>query len=53
MEESRAKREGEKEPWADITPKVCGGWRIMVMVSCGSSIKQQGHWDYITKLFSK
>ena len=40
-------------PWADITPKVCGGWRIMVMVSCGSSVTQPIHWDYITQLFSR
>jgi hypothetical protein len=38
-------------PWADITPKVRGGWRVMVMVSCGSAVRQQVHWDYITQLF--
>jgi hypothetical protein len=40
-------------PWADITPKVRGGWRIMVMVSCGSSVRQPVHWDQITQLFTK
>jgi hypothetical protein len=40
-------------PWADITPKVRGGWRVMVMVSCGSSVRQPVHWDYITQLFTK
>jgi hypothetical protein len=38
-------------PWADITPKVRGGWRVLVMVSCGSAVKQLSHWDYITQLF--
>lgn len=40
-------------PWADITPKVRGGWRIMVMVSCGSSVRRWVHWEYITQLFTK
>lgn len=40
-------------PWADITPKVRGGWRVMVMVSCGSSVRQPVHWDYITQLFTR
>jgi hypothetical protein len=40
-------------PWADITPKVRGGWRVMVMVSCGSSVKIPTHWEYITHLFKK
>jgi hypothetical protein len=40
-------------PWADITPKVRGGWRVMVMVSCGSAVAQQIHWDYMTQLFTK
>ena len=39
-------------PWADITPKVRGGWRVMAMVSCGSAVRQQVHWDYITQLFT-
>jgi hypothetical protein len=38
-------------PWADITPKVRGGWRVMVMVSCGSAVRQPNHWEYITQLF--
>jgi hypothetical protein len=40
-------------PWADITPKVRGGWRVMVMVSCGSSVRAPMHWEYISQLFSK
>jgi hypothetical protein len=40
-------------PWADITPKARGGWRVMVMVSCGSSVKTAAHWEYITHLFRK
>jgi hypothetical protein len=40
-------------PWADVTPKVRGGWRVLVMVSCGSAVRQPIHWDYITQLFSK
>lgn len=39
-------------PWADITPKGRGGWRVLVMVSCGSAVRQQVHWDYITQLFT-
>ena len=35
-------------PWADITPGVHGGWRVMAMVSCGSALQQVVHWDYIT-----
>jgi hypothetical protein len=38
-------------PWADITPRVRGGWRVMVMVSCGSAVRQRNHWKYITELF--
>ena len=38
-------------PWADITPKVRGGWRVMVMVTCGSVVRQPSHWKYITQLF--
>jgi hypothetical protein len=40
-------------PWADITPKVRGGWRVMVMLSCGSAVRQPVHWDYITQLFTQ
>lgn len=40
-------------PAADITPKARGGWRVMVMVSCGSSVRTQMHWEYITQLFSQ
>jgi hypothetical protein len=40
-------------PWANITPKVRGGWRVMVMVSCGSSVRVPMHWEYITQLFTK
>lgn len=39
------------EPWADITPKVRGGWRVMVMVSCGSAVRSPAHWNYINQLF--
>jgi hypothetical protein len=40
-------------PWADITPKVRGGWRVMVMVSCGSSVRAPMHWEYISQLFTE
>lgn len=40
-------------PWANITPKVRGGWRVLVMVSCGSSVRIPMHWEYISFLFSK
>ena len=40
------------KPWADITPKVRGGWRVMVMVSCGSAVKAPMHWEYISQLFA-
>jgi hypothetical protein len=40
-------------PWADITPKVRGGWRVIVMVSSGSAVRQSVHWDYITQLFTQ
>jgi len=37
-------------PWADLTPRTRGGWRVMVMVACGSAIKQRLHWEYIQQL---
>lgn len=40
-------------PWADITPKVRGGWRVMVMAACGSAVRQPLHWEYITALFQQ
>jgi hypothetical protein len=40
-------------PWADITPKARGGWRVMVMVSCGSAVRVPMHLEYITHLFKK
>ena len=40
-------------PWADITPKARGGWRVLVMVSCGSAVRQPYHWEYITQLFRR
>ena len=40
-------------PWADITPKARGGWRVMVMVSCGSSVRVPVHWEFITQLFAQ
>ena len=40
-------------PWGNITPKVRGGWRVLIMVSCGSSVKIPMHWEYITQLFKK
>lgn len=41
------------KPWADITPKARGGWRIMVMESCGSSVRAPMHWEYISQLLKK
>ena len=41
------------QPWADITPKARGGWCVLVMVSCGSSVRVPTHWEYITQLFSQ
>jgi len=40
-------------PWANITPKARGGWRVMVMVSCGSSVRIPSHWEYISQLFAR
>ena len=40
-------------PWGNITPKVRGGWRVLIMVSCGSAVKIPMHWEYITHLFQK
>lgn len=40
-------------PWADITPKARGGWRVMVMFSCGSSVRIPMHWESITKLITR
>jgi hypothetical protein len=40
-------------PWADITPKARGGWRVMVLVSCGSAVRTAMHWEYITQLLTK
>jgi hypothetical protein len=40
-------------PWATITPKARGGWRVMVMVSCGSSVRIPMHWEYITQLLTQ
>jgi hypothetical protein len=40
-------------PWADITPKARGGWRVMVMVACGSAVKIPMHWEYLTQLLTK
>lgn len=43
----------ELTPWADITPKARGGWRVMVMVSCGSAVRTPIHWEYINQLFTQ
>ena len=40
-------------PSADITPKVRGGWRVMVIVSCGSAVRNPVHWNHITELLEK
>jgi hypothetical protein len=40
-------------PWADITPRARGGWRVMVLVSCGSTVKIPLHWQYLTQLLTK
>ena len=40
-------------PFADIMPKVRGGWRVMVMVSCGSSVRIPTHWNYISQLLTQ
>ncbi|KAF8230869.1 hypothetical protein L208DRAFT_1378362 [Tricholoma matsutake] len=40
-------------PWADITPKVCGGWWMMVMVTSGSVVRNAVNWDLFTGLISK
>ena len=40
-------------PWGNITPKVCGGWRVLIMVSCCLSVEIPMHWEYITLLFEK
>jgi hypothetical protein len=41
------------EPWADITPRARGGWRVMVMMSCGSAVRIPMHWEYLTQLLKK
>jgi hypothetical protein len=33
-----------REPWAPIGSRVRGGWRILVVASCGTSVKQPVHW---------
>ena len=43
----------EVTPWGNITPKVRGGWTVLIMVSCGSAVKIPMHWEYITHLFEK
>jgi hypothetical protein len=40
-------------PWADITPKVRGGWRVMVMISGGSAVRHPDHWEFITQLLTQ
>lgn len=39
-----------KKPWADITPKTRGGWRVLIMPVCGSSVRQPVHLNYLVQM---
>jgi hypothetical protein len=45
--------DGGGVPYADIAPKVHGGWWVIVMVTGGSAIRQPAQWGYITKVIEK
>lgn len=44
---------GGVAPWADITPKSRGGWRVLIMPVCGSTMTQPVHWSYLVHMFKE
>ncbi|KAG1725722.1 uncharacterized protein EDB91DRAFT_1254660 [Suillus paluster] len=42
-----------KKPWTDLTPKVRGGRRGLMLVSCGPAIRVRHHFDSIVELVQK
>jgi hypothetical protein len=43
---------GEK-PWTDVTPKARGGWRVLVLATCGPAMRQQSHFRVVQKVVSQ
>lgn len=40
-------------PWADITPKTRGGWKVVIMPVCGSTVTQVVNWNYLVQAFAQ
>ncbi|KAG5638019.1 hypothetical protein H0H81_002220 [Sphagnurus paluster] len=43
---------GGTQPWADMTPKTRGGWRVLVLLACGSATTVDDSWSDIKNIIS-
>jgi hypothetical protein len=41
------------KPWCDLTAKARGGWRGLLLVSCGPAIRVSHHFDCVLKLVKR
>jgi hypothetical protein len=41
------------QPWCDLTPRARGGWRGVLMVSCGPAIRVSHHFEAVKALVER
>ncbi|KAG5651008.1 hypothetical protein H0H81_010244 [Sphagnurus paluster] len=42
-----------KQPWPDFTPTLRGGWRVMIVLACGSTMSVKDSWDNLCDLITR
>ena len=51
--EEKVRLSGGGTPWVDITPKTRGGWRVLLLLACGSSITIGDQWNDMRGLLER
>ncbi|KAK2464058.1 hypothetical protein APHAL10511_003928 [Amanita phalloides] len=41
------------KPWVGMARKERGGWRVLIMVSCGAAVREPLHWSFIVNLLNE
>lgn len=42
-----------KKPWADLSPRVRGGWRVLIILACGSTVTVRDAWVKLKDLIEQ
>lgn len=45
--------ENGDRPWPQVSPKVRGGWRVLIILACGATITVDGAWKGLKKLIEE